>query len=124
VSWAGKDTRRRSGHHIHTAQWRRLAEALKREGYSDESAFRIATWRLGERSFYKKHRRKTMKCRYCGAKGVKITHFMQKHKALMLRKMRRGRGKGHGKGSHHSGGSGGHVMSTGGHSKARITFFD
>jgi len=44
------------------------------------------------------------KCKYCGAKGVKISHFMRKHKALMLRKMRAGRKKSHRKGS--SGGSG------------------
>ena len=61
-----------------------------------------------------------MKCKYCGAKGIKISHFMKKHKALMLRKMHRGRGKGHHKAS--SGGKG-HTMSTGGHSKATITFW-
>ena len=47
-----------------------------------------------------------MKCKYCGAKGIKISHFMRKHKALMLRKMRRGkRGggrRGHGGGQGHS----------------------
>jgi len=66
-----------------------------------------------------------MKCKYCGAKGIKISHFMKKHKALMLRKMHRGkRGKGSRGHRTGSGGSGGHVMSTGGHSKARITFYD
>ena len=66
-----------------------------------------------------------MKCKYCGAKGIKISHFMRKHKALMLRKMhRRKRGKGSRSHSRSSGGSGGHVLSTGGHSKARITFYD
>jgi hypothetical protein len=67
-----------------------------------------------------------MKCRYCGAKGVKITHFMQKHKALMLRKMKRGR---HGKRGVHirtkSGKSEKIVhTTTGGHDKLKLTFYD
>ncbi len=65
-----------------------------------------------------------MKCKYCGAKGIKISHFMRKHKALMLRKMHRGRKKGH-SGAHRAASTGqGHVLSTGGHSKARIEFYD
>lgn len=40
-----------------------------------------------------------MKCKYCGAKGIKISHFMRAHKALMMRKMKAGR-KGGKKGSH------------------------
>lgn len=64
-----------------------------------------------------------MKCKYCGAKGIKISHFMRKHKALMLRKMHRGRHS-RGKGSRGSPGGKGHVLSTGGHGKARITFYD
>ena len=51
-----------------------------------------------------------MKCKYCGAKGIKISHFMRKHKALMLRKMHRGK-RGGGRRARRSGGGGrGHSL--------------
>ena len=50
-----------------------------------------------------------MKCRYCHKNVRSITHFMQAHKSLMMRKMRAGRGRGKRKASHRSsGGKKGH----------------
>lgn len=34
-----------------------------------------------------------MKCKYCGKKGVKLSHFPKAHKALMARKSAAGRRK-------------------------------
>lgn len=63
-----------------------------------------------------------MKCKYCGAKGIKISHFMRKHKALMLRKMHRGRRKGS-RGRKSSGGRGkSFEHSTGGAKYLTLTF--
>jgi uncharacterized membrane protein YgcG len=54
-----------------------------------------------------------MKCRYCHKNVKNIGHFMRAHKALMLRKMRKGRGGGRRssgrKTSHESFRSGGRV---------------
>lgn len=66
-----------------------------------------------------------MKCKYCGAKGIKISHFMRKHKALMLRKMHRGR-KGHRSHSGSRSGEKGHssVHVPKGSSRVELTFYD
>jgi len=67
-----------------------------------------------------------MKCKYCHKNVRSIAHFMQAHKALMLRKMHRGRGKGHrssGKRSRsRSGGKKVVQTSTGGFDKLTLTF--
>lgn len=34
-----------------------------------------------------------MKCKFCGKKGVRLSHFMREHKALMARKSAEGRRK-------------------------------
>lgn len=63
-----------------------------------------------------------MKCKYCGAKGIKISHFMKKHKALMLRKSRAGRKRGGHRKS--SGGGSGKTLGTGGHRYVTLRFHD
>jgi len=67
-----------------------------------------------------------MKCKYCHKNVRSIAHFMQAHKALMLRKMHRGRGRGGRKGRSrgHRNGSRHHEVSTGGYSKLTLTFHD
>lgn len=68
-----------------------------------------------------------MKCKYCHKSVRSIAHFMQAHKALMLRKMHRGKGRGkHKKGSRghrsRSGGSKTSTVGTGGYPKLTLTF--
>lgn len=63
-----------------------------------------------------------MKCKYCGAKGIKISHFMRAHKKLMLSKMRRGRGR-RGRKSHKSAGGGkSSTVGTGGYRYLTLRF--
>lgn len=67
--------------------------------------------------------KKPMKCKYCHAKGIKISHFMRAHKKLMLAKMRRGRGKGRSRAGKRSSGRRGasYTHGTGGYSKLTVT---
>lgn len=45
-----------TGYEVHSPQWSKMVRALVREGYSETSAYRIATAKLGPRAFNRARR--------------------------------------------------------------------